>query len=81
MCRITSKSSIEIKENIKYLLKLKYIDLGNNLFKNDKNLIGDKGCDALFSNFKYITNIVGISLKSMNISIYYRLRNNTRIIN
>lgn len=54
---MTSESSEVIKENLKYLRKLKEIFLTGKNKNKTENEIGDNGCAAIFNNFKYLSNL------------------------
>lgn len=61
---------------MKYLQNIKKIEMSSKSLETKKieNEIGDDGCDAIFDNAKYITNLETLHLESKMFN-YFRLRN------
>lgn len=67
-CGITSESSEVMNDNMKYLEKLKEINLGSKKYNKIDNKIGDGGCSAIFSNLKYLPNLEKLELGSRDVT-------------
>lgn len=64
-CKITSASSIVIKENIRCLNKLKEINFGGkNVNKIGNEYFQDSGCKSILRNAKYLSNLEKLNLES-----------------
>lgn len=63
-CFITSYSSETIERNIKYLKDLKHLEFTSRDKNKIDNQFGNSGCDAIFKNTKYLTNLEALSLGS-----------------